>query len=134
MSIIIAIIHRIIPTIGEHIISGEALAGTYVGIGIDESAYLGVIISGLQITEPSLGVVDVFTVDYREREGGRSPSFFGGLKFFREWIHMRERSFHNSLIRANPELILNQATAHMIMIERHIVRNNFPFFAIDDYI
>ena len=45
----------IIPTIGEHVIAGEALAGGDIGIGIDEAAYLGVIISGLQITEPSLG-------------------------------------------------------------------------------
>ena len=46
---------RIVATIGEHVIAGEALAGGDIGIGIDESAYLGIIVSGLQITEPCLG-------------------------------------------------------------------------------
>ena len=49
-------INRIIPTVGKHIIAQEPLAGGGVGVGIEESAYLGIVITGLQIVELSLRV------------------------------------------------------------------------------
>ena len=34
----------------------------YVAIGIDESAYIGVVVAGLEVVEPCFGVVEVATV------------------------------------------------------------------------
>jgi len=46
--------YRIIATICKHIVAEEVLAGGGVGIGIEEAANLGIVISGLQIIEPGL--------------------------------------------------------------------------------
>ena len=44
----------IVQAIGKHIVAQDTLAGGNKGIGIDESADLGVIISALEIVEPRL--------------------------------------------------------------------------------
>ena len=68
----------IVTTIGKHIIAQDALAGGCVGIGIDETAHLGIVITGLEIVERGLGVVksscairgNHFTAPYSSPGGG----------------------------------------------------------------
>ena len=50
----IPIQHRIIITIGKHIISQQALAGGDVDISIEEAACCGIIISALQVIQPGI--------------------------------------------------------------------------------
>ena len=50
-------VYRIIKAIGKHIIAQHALSGAGVGIGIDESAQLGIVITGLEIVERGLSVL-----------------------------------------------------------------------------
>ena len=40
-------VRRIISTIGKHVIAQNALAGACVGVGIEESAQFGIVITGL---------------------------------------------------------------------------------------
>ena len=56
ITVAIVIIYRII-TICKHIIAQDALAGRCEGIGINESADLGIVISALEIVERGLGFV-----------------------------------------------------------------------------
>jgi hypothetical protein len=44
------------------VIAGEALACGDIGIGIDEAADFRIVISGLQITEPCLLIVNIPTI------------------------------------------------------------------------
>ena len=63
--------HRIIQTIGKHVIAEDALTGGCVGISIDESAQFGIVITGLQIVEFSLSVMYVTRIGKQmERIGG----------------------------------------------------------------
>ena len=55
-------INRIIPTIGEHVIAHEALAGGSKCVRIDESAHLRVIVSALQVVQAGFLVVDIAPV------------------------------------------------------------------------
>ena len=55
-------IYRIITTIGKHIGTEEALAGTTIGIGVYEAAYYWVIVSTLQVIEAGFGIVVVTAV------------------------------------------------------------------------
>lgn len=51
-------IGRIVPTIGVHVVAQEALAGGDEGVGIDKSAELGIVISGLEVVQLRfLGIV-----------------------------------------------------------------------------
>ena len=52
----------IIQTICKHIIAQQALAGGNEGVGVDEAAEFGVIISALEIIESRFVVVDIATV------------------------------------------------------------------------
>ena len=57
LTAIIKVVDRIISTIGKHIVTQEALAGAYKGIGIEESAEFGIVITGLEVIQLGLGVV-----------------------------------------------------------------------------
>ena len=57
-------IHRIIQTVGKHVIAQDALAGGGVGIGIDESAQFGIVVTGLEVVERGLGVLVLSTMPY----------------------------------------------------------------------
>ena len=47
-------IDRVIAAICEHVIAEDALAGGDEGVGVDEAADLGVVITALQIIEPGI--------------------------------------------------------------------------------
>jgi hypothetical protein len=49
----------VIPTIGKHVIAENTLAGGNEGIGVDESADCGVVITGLQVIEAGIIVIVV---------------------------------------------------------------------------
>ena len=49
-------IYGIIQTIRKHVIAEDALAGAGEGIGIQESAYLRIIISALEIIQPGFSL------------------------------------------------------------------------------
>ena len=60
--------------IGKHVIAEDALTGAGVGIGIDESAQFGIVITGLEVVERGLsvlrlsaGLVFVHTIPTRNR-------------------------------------------------------------------
>ena len=55
----ITVIDRIIPTVGKHIVAQNALAGGSVGVCVDESAYLRIVITGLEIVERGLSVLEL---------------------------------------------------------------------------
>ena len=50
----ISTVNRIIVAVGKHVVAEDALAGGNEGICIDESAYLGIIITALQVIEPGI--------------------------------------------------------------------------------
>ena len=49
-------IDRIIIAVGEHIVAEDTLTSGDKGIGVEEAADLGIIITGLQVIEP--GILD----------------------------------------------------------------------------
>jgi hypothetical protein len=49
-------VHRIVQTIGKHIVTQEILSSRGKGICIDESDGAGVVISALQVVEPGFSV------------------------------------------------------------------------------
>ena len=51
--------HRVVQTVGKHIIAKNTLSGAGVGIGIDESAQFGIVITGLEVVERGLSVLCV---------------------------------------------------------------------------
>ena len=59
---IISIMHRRVITICKHIIPKNAMSGTGITVRIDKSADLGIIVSGLQVVEPSLLIVVISTI------------------------------------------------------------------------
>ena len=69
----VTIIHRIIPAIGKHVIAQDALSCGGKGVGIEESAYFGIIISGLEIIQPGFGVVELAV---REKAGSFQGFYF----------------------------------------------------------
>ena len=52
-------VHRISAAVGKHIIAEDALAGRNERIGIDEPAYFGIVITGLEVVERGLSVLVV---------------------------------------------------------------------------
>ena len=50
---------RVIKAIGKHVIAQDALTGAGEGVGIQESTYLWIIISGLEIIEPGFGIIEL---------------------------------------------------------------------------
>ena len=57
--------HRVVQTVGKHIIAKNTLSGAGVGIGIDESAQFGIVITGLEVVERGLSVLGLTTIlDY----------------------------------------------------------------------
>ena len=58
-------VHRVIIAIRKHIEPGEALSRATVGIRIQETLNYGVVISALQIVEPSFGIAVVAPVAQR---------------------------------------------------------------------
>ena len=55
----IGIAHRIIPAIGKHVIAQQALSGTYQSVRVKESAHLWVVVSGLQIIQAGICVMEL---------------------------------------------------------------------------
>ena len=55
-------VYRIIPAVGKHVIAKQALAGGYQCIRIKESAHLWVVVSGLQIIQAGIFVIDIAAV------------------------------------------------------------------------
>ena len=53
----ICVDNRIIQAIGKHIIAEDALAGRNQCIGIDESADLRIVITGLEVVERGLSLL-----------------------------------------------------------------------------
>ena len=45
---------RIIPAVGEHVESQEALSGGGIGVRVDESDDSGIVVTGLEIIDPGL--------------------------------------------------------------------------------
>ena len=43
--------------VGKHVIAQQALTGGGESVGIDESAQLGIVITGLEIVEPGLDIL-----------------------------------------------------------------------------
>ena len=41
--------HRIVKTVGKHVITDDTLSSRHKCIGIDESAYFGIVITGLEV-------------------------------------------------------------------------------------
>jgi len=58
----ILICDRIIQAVGKHVIAQVALTGGDEGIGVEESAPDGVVISALQIIQPGFGIIDITTI------------------------------------------------------------------------
>ena len=54
--------NRIIPAVGKHIVTHNAVTSGGKGIGVDKSAYGGVIVSALQVIEIRFLVIDVTPV------------------------------------------------------------------------
>ena len=54
MSAGVATIYWIISAIGKHVIAEYALAGRNEGVGVEESADGGIVISGLQVIESGI--------------------------------------------------------------------------------
>ena len=54
--------YGIIPAIGKHVITQNALSSRNQGIRVEESAYAGVVITGLEIVERGLSVLEL-TID-----------------------------------------------------------------------
>ena len=54
MPAIITIANRIIPTVGKHVITEDTLTSGNEGVGVDESADFGIVITALQIIEPGI--------------------------------------------------------------------------------
>ena len=55
-------IDGVVVTIGEHVIAQEALAGGGEGIGVEETAEVGIVISALEVIERCFLVIDIVTV------------------------------------------------------------------------
>ena len=54
--------NRTIIAIGKHIIAEDALSGSSKFVGVEEAARCGVVVTGLEVIESNLLVVDVATV------------------------------------------------------------------------
>jgi hypothetical protein len=61
MPAIITIANRIIAAVGEHIVAQQTLACGCKCISIDESANLGIVITGLQVIEPGILGAEIAT-------------------------------------------------------------------------
>ena len=55
----IGLIHRVIITIGKHIVAYKSLSSGRKGVCIDESADAGIVVTALQVVEPGFSVVVV---------------------------------------------------------------------------
>ena len=44
----------IVSTVGKHIAADNTLSSGYEGVGVDKSADLGIVITGLQVIEPGI--------------------------------------------------------------------------------
>ena len=55
-------VHRIIATIGVHIVAQDALAGGNEAVGVDESPDGRVIVAALEVIEAGFGVIDIASV------------------------------------------------------------------------
>jgi hypothetical protein len=69
----------IVATVGKHVIAQDALTGAGVGIGIDEPAQFGIIITGLEVVERSFGVLELVARPiFSFLSPKKSRRFFGG--------------------------------------------------------
>ena len=55
-------IHRVVPTVGKHVIAQEALAGGGVAVCVDETGNAGIIVTALQVVEIGFSVLVVPSV------------------------------------------------------------------------
>ena len=55
----IFVAYRIVSTVSKHIVSQDALVGGRECVGIEESAYAGVVVPGLEVIEFGFAIVDV---------------------------------------------------------------------------
>ena len=62
---------RIIAAVGKHVIAEDALTGGDEGVGVDEAADLGIIITALQVIEPGISVVLVAAWDIKVKSQHR---------------------------------------------------------------
>jgi uncharacterized protein (DUF849 family) len=77
-----AVVHHTnwsVVAIGKHVIAQDALAGGGVGVGIDEPAQFGIIITGLEVVERSFGVLELVARPiFSFLSPKKSRRFFGG--------------------------------------------------------
>ena len=50
-------VNRVVIAICKHVIAEDALASGCVGVGVDEPAYFGIVITGLEVVERGLSVL-----------------------------------------------------------------------------
>ena len=58
-------VYRIVSAIRKHIVAQYALPGGGIGVAIDESAPLGIVVTGLEVVEASFLVIVITTVAQR---------------------------------------------------------------------
>lgn len=51
--------NRVIQAVSKHVIAQNTLAGGCVGVGINKPAYLGIVITGLEVVELGLNIVQL---------------------------------------------------------------------------
>lgn len=59
LSIVVSHSNRVIIAICKHIVSNKTMSRSSIGIRIDESADVGIIISALEVVEPGISIVVV---------------------------------------------------------------------------
>ncbi len=63
MSAMITILYRVIATVGKHVIAQYTLSGGNEHVSINESAQLGIVITGLEVVELGFSI-EQLTSDY----------------------------------------------------------------------
>ena len=56
--------NRIVQAIRKHVIAQDALAGGDEGIGVEEAAYCGIVITALEVIESQLNRIDIALAAY----------------------------------------------------------------------
>ena len=57
--------NRVVPAVQVHVVPQHALAGGNIDIGVDKPSNLRVIVAGLEVVQPRLGIVNIPTVAER---------------------------------------------------------------------
>ena len=56
--------YRIVQTVGKHVIAENTLAGGNEGIGVEETAECGIVITALEVIETQLNRIDIALAAY----------------------------------------------------------------------